>query len=318
MHDSRGEAVQNALPRPPPGPFIIWKTNRPFIFFYQRTMADLTGFRLIFAIRQITSLYSRTVLTPKGLFTVIRHWRNFFDGHGGDELDYDGLGITNRTGMTDSVRRPLKRRATAATRPTRRSKVASLVVVAGALALLAVALFPASTTTVGHPANVGGNCGPSCHPYRTTSFLTVSGLPAGSYTPGLAYAVTVTLADTNGATGQNNFNFIISTGGGTLATTDPNAMFYSSTQVTPNHLISPMTVSQWTLQWTAPTSGTVTINVWSVMDKTGATGQNAPYDRNTITLTAGSAIPEFPTLLIPVVGIGLAVVVAAMVTRKTK
>jgi len=271
----------------------------------------------IFAIRQITPLYSSTVFTPKGQFTVLRCWRLVLDGHDGDELNNDGLGMTSRTGMTDSVRRPPPRRAKEPARPSVRRNLFALVVVVGAIALLAVALFPASNTTVGHPTNEGGNCG-NCHPYRTTSFLTVSGLPIGSYTPGLAYTVTVTLADTNGATGENSFDVILSAGGGTLTTADPNAEINSVTEASANDGISPMSVSQWTVRWTAPTSGTVTINVWSVMDKTGATGINAQYDRNTITLTAGAAIPEFPTLLIPVFGIGLAVVVAAMVTRKSK
>lgn len=232
-------------------------------------------------------------------------------------MSFDGFGLTDRTGVTASVRTPRIRKTYATEKPSSRRRITALLVTVGALALLAVALFPASTTTLGHPTNVGGNCG-NCHPLRTTAFLTVNGLPTGSYTPGHVYTVTVVLADTNGVTGQNNFNFIIPTGGGTLATSDPNAMVYSATQVTPNHSISPMTFSTWTLQWTAPSSGTVAINVWAVMDETGATGINAPYDHNTITLTAGAPIPEFPTLLIPVIGIGLAVVVAATVARRSK
>lgn len=230
-------------------------------------------------------------------------------------MTYDGLGMTSGTGVTASVRRPPKRKANAATRPLMRSKVTALVVIVGALALFVVALFPASNTTVGHPTNEGGNCG-NCHPYRTTSFLTVSGLPTGSYTPGLAYTVTVTLADPNGATGENSFDFILSAACGTLTTTDPNAEINSVTEASAKDSVAPMSVSQWTVRWTAPTSGTVTLNVWSVMDQTGATGINAKYDRNTFTLTAGAAIPEFPALLVPVIGI--AVVVATRITKRQK
>jgi len=227
------------------------------------------------------------------------------------------IGITSRTGMTGSIRRPVRRKAKASARPLVQRKVAGLVVVLGAIALLAVALVPASNTTVAHPTNEGGDCG-GCHPYRTTSFLTVSGLPVGSYTPGLAYTVIVTLADPNSATGENSFDLILSAAGGTLTTTDPNAEINTATEASAKDSVSPMSASQWTVLWTAPTSGTVTIDVWSVMDQTGATGIKAVYDLKTSTLTAGAAIPEFPALLIPVVGIGLAVVVAAKAMRKSE
>jgi hypothetical protein len=229
----------------------------------------------------------------------------------------DSIGITNRTGMTGGIRRPVRRKAQASARQSVRRNVAGLVVVLGAIALLAVALVPASNTTVAHPSNEGGDCG-NCHPYRTTSFLTVSGLPVGSYTPGLAYTVIVTLADPNGATGENSFDLILSAAGGTLTTTDPNAEINAATEASAEDSVSPMSASQWTVLWTAPTSGTVTIDVWAVMDQTGATGIKAVYDLKTSTLTAGAAIPEFPALLIPVVGIGLAVVVAAKATRKSE
>jgi phosphotransferase system glucose/maltose/N-acetylglucosamine-specific IIC component len=134
----------------------------------------------------------------------------------------------------------------------------------------------------------------------------------------LAYTVIVTLADPNGATGENSFDLILSAAGGTLTTTDPNAEINSATEASASDSVSPMSASQWTVQWTAPTSGTVTIDVWAVMDQTGATGIKAKYDLRTSTLTAGPAIPEFPALLIPVVGIGLAVVVAAKATRKSE
>jgi len=230
--------------------------------------------------------------------------------------------MTSRTGMTEGMIGPLKRRAkatataTATARPSVRRKVAGLVVVIGAIALLAVALIPASNSTVAFPDREGG-CG--CHPYRTTPFLTVTGLPVGSYTPGLAYPFTVTVADPNGATGNNSFSVRLSTGarGGTLTTTDPNAEINVDGNASANDLVTPMSVSQWTLTWTAPASGTVAINVTAVMNQTTIIG-TPPYDRITTTLTDAAAIPEFPALLIPVVGIGLAVVVAAKVTRKSK
>lgn len=225
--------------------------------------------------------------------------------------------LTSRTGMTDSGRRPLRRMAKAAAGPKARSKVTPLIVVVGAIALLAVVLIPASNSTVAYPDREGG-CG--CHPYTTTSFLTVSGLPSGSYTPGLAYTITVTVADSEPAIGENSFSIRLVTStwvGGTLTTTDPNVEINTDQNASANDLVSPMSVSQWTAVWTAPTSGTVEINITAVMNQTAIVG-TPPYDRITTTLTDGSAIPEFPAMLIPVVGIGLAVVIAARVTRKSK
>jgi hypothetical protein len=221
--------------------------------------------------------------------------------------------------MTEGMIGPLKRRAkaTATARPSVRRKVAGLVVVIGAIALLAVALVPASNSTDAYPTREGG-CG--CHSYRTTPFLTVNGLPSGTYTPGLQYSVDVIVADPNGLTGENAFSFRITSpavGGGTLATTDPNVEINTAIEASANDAVTPMTATQWTVLWTAPASGSVTINITSVMNQTSIIG-TPPYDRYTVTLTEGAAIPEFPALLIPVVGIGLAVVVAAKVTRKSK
>jgi hypothetical protein len=216
--------------------------------------------------------------------------------------------------MTEGMIGPAKRRATATARPSLRRKFTGLAVVMGAIALLAVALVPASNSTDATPDQEGG-CG--CHSYRIIAFLTVNGLPTGTYTPGLQYSVDVIVADPNGLTGENAFSFRISAGGGTLAETDPNVEINSATQASANDTVSPMTATQWTVLWTAPASGSVTINITAVMNQTSILG-TPPYDRYAVTLTEGAAIPEFPALLIPVVGIGLAVVVAAKVTRRSK
>jgi len=224
--------------------------------------------------------------------------------------------LTSKTGMTASERIFLRRMAKAAG-PKARSKVTPLIVVVGAIALLAVVLVPASNSTVAYPDREGG-CG--CHPYRTTSFLTVGGLPDGSYTPGSPYTITVTLADSEPTVGENSFSIRLVSStwvGGTLSTTDPNVEINADGNASANDVVVPMSVSQWTVLWTAPASGTVEINITAVMNQTAIVG-TPPYDRITTTLTDGSAIPEFPAMLIPVVGIGLAVVIAAKVTRKSK
>jgi len=195
-----------------------------------------------------------------------------------------------------------------------------MVIVTAAIAVAAMALMPVDHT-VAFPTREGGNCGGSsgtCHPFRTASFITVTGLPDGTYTPSTAYVVTISLTDSNGATGENNFNFILTGAGGTLTTTDPNAEINSATQASANDLVTPMTVSTWTITWTAPASGSVTIDTWAVVSMTGATLINAPYDHTTVTLTDNTAIPEFPAILIPVLGIGVAVVVAAKMKKKSE
>ncbi len=197
---------------------------------------------------------------------------------------------------------------------TTRTKLSLAALAMGAIAVLAIALVPADHS-VATPSKEGGNCG-NCHPYRTASFITVSGRPAGTYTPSMAYTVTISLSDTNGATGDNNFNFIISAGGGTLATSDPNAEINSATEASAKDSVSPMSASSWTLTWTAPSTGSVTINTWAVMSTTAATGVDAPYDLKTVTLSQGAAIPEFPALLVPVIGMAIAIIVVARIKRK--
>jgi hypothetical protein len=223
--------------------------------------------------------------------------------------------MTSRTGMTDSRWRPLRRMAKEAARPKARSKVIPLIVIVGAIALFAVVLVPASNTTVAYTDREGG-CG--CHAYTATSFLTVSGLPVGSYTPGLEYTITVTVADSEPAIGDNSFSLrlVSTTDKGTLATTDPNVEINIDGNASANDLVIPMSVNEWTVLWTAPASGTVSINVTAVMNQTAIVG-TPPKDQVTTTLT-DTAIPEFPAMLIPVAGIGLAVVIAARVTRKSE
>src|SRR5512137_3007463 len=91
---------------------------------------------------------------------------------------YNPDGIVDRTGMTGNGRRvdprPVPRRT-----PSHfglRGRITALLVVAGVIAVLAIALLPGEKTSA-FPTREGGNCGPGCHPYRTTSFLTVTFSP---------------------------------------------------------------------------------------------------------------------------------------------
>ncbi len=193
----------------------------------------------------------------------------------------------------------------------RRGRLTVLFVIVGIAAVLAISYLPTDISNA-TPGRTGGNCG-NCHPYRATSFLTVTFSPTitgGQYIPNTVYTITITLADTNGATGRNSFDLILSAGGGTLSTTDPNAEINSATEATA--LV--YTVASWTVEWTAPASGAVTINTWAVLSGT-ATGSSAPYDRITTSLGA-SAIPEFPVLIIPIFAAGAAVVLGVRASRK--
>jgi hypothetical protein len=78
-----------------------------------------------------------------------------------------------------------------------------------------------------------------------------------------------------------------------------------------------MTVDTWTVDWTAPSSGAVTIHVWAVSATDTETGSSAPYDDLIIDIDT-TAIPEFTTLLLPVLGLVGVVVVLAKISKKNK
>jgi hypothetical protein len=142
--------------------------------------------------------------------------------------------------------------------------------------------------------------------------LTVTGLPVGAYTPGLQYTIVITIDDTNGGTGQNNFDIIASAG--SFSTTDPNAELNSpatGAEVSANDAVSPMTATSWTVVWTAPSSGSVQIDGWAVMGD-GLIGTLDIWDHESYTDTA---IPEFPLVLIPAISV-LGIIVLVSRTRK--
>ncbi|MGQ9588468.1 MAG: hypothetical protein ACUVT7_08835 [Thermoplasmata archaeon] len=75
------------------------------------------------------------------------------------------------------------------------------------------------------------------------------------------------------------------------------------------------TARQWTLTWTAPASGDVSVNIWAVYGD--GSGKNSPYGRQTLNLSAG-AIPEFTVILVPIAGMVGAVVLASKAAKKRK
>jgi hypothetical protein len=192
-----------------------------------------------------------------------------------------------------------------------RRRMASALLAIGVITLLAVALVPADKSSA-YPDREGTNCGSggSCHKgAQTPAMLSVSGLPSGSYTPSQPYTLIITITDTNDVTGENNFVLIATAG--VFTTTDANAEINSLTIASASDSVSPMTVASWTVVWTAPSSGSAQIDVWAVMGD-GAGGSVDIWDTESYTYTA---IPEFPLVLIPVIGIA-AVVILVSRTRK--
>ena len=159
------------------------------------------------------------------------------------------------------------------------------------VALVAFTIVPVQDTSATTP-KTGGNCGGNCHPVATSSFTTVTGFPGTTYVPGQIYRITVTIAESNGLTGDNHFNFIVSAG--TLATIDSNVKLVGTTQT--QVAANVVSLYTWSFDWTAPLSGAVTADVWAV---DGGNGRDSEYDHATL----GSAeIPEFPYILVPVAG----------------
>jgi len=180
-----------------------------------------------------------------------------------------------------------------------RRKLASVFLAGSIIAIVAVAILPLGTTTA-RPIFEGGGCD-GCHiGAQTPAMLTVGGLPVGTYTPSLPYTIVITIDDTTVGTGENNFDIIASAG--SFSTTDPNAEVNTpatGAEASAKDAVSPMTATSWTVVWTAPSSGSVQIDVWAVMGD-GAVGSLDIWDHKSSTY---SVIPEFSLVLIPVIGV---------------
>lgn len=119
--------------------------------------------------------------------------------------------------------------------------------------------------------------------------------------------------DLNGPdAGENGFYLTVS--GGTLSNPSAYAEVNSATSASTADT-RPMRTSTWSVDWTAPSSGDVTIRVWGVSASDTAVGSKAPYDDDTIVVSAGM-IPEFPALLLPVVGLIGTILLAATVSKR--
>ncbi|MBU1914550.1 MAG: hypothetical protein KJ563_05085 [Candidatus Thermoplasmatota archaeon] len=218
----------------------------------------------------------------------------------------------DRTGLTGEFVKVTERPPRAAAPTTSRKRVASLLALVGTIVLLAVALAPASISTAQPSREV--DCTP-CHDVQSVGMLSVSGLPA-TYTPGATYTIFINVTDVNGASEENGFLLTLS-GGGTLLNPGPNVEVNNPAAIASTADTRPMTVDTWTVDWTAPSSGAVTIHVWAVSTTDTETGAGAPYDDQIINIDS-TLIPEFTTLMLPVLGLVGVVVVLAKISKKSK
>ncbi len=175
------------------------------------------------------------------------------------------------------------------------------------IVLLAVLLTPADTSTAAPSREQA--C--TCHDVGAETVLTVSGVPT-EYTPGATYTITITVDDTNGPTaGENGFYLTIT--GGTLSNPSTDAEINDPAASASTADDRPMQTASWTVDWTAPDSGGVTIDVWGVSATDTATGSKAPADQDTFGL---ALIPEFPALLLPIVGVVGTILLVSMARKR--
>ena len=226
-----------------------------------------------------------------------------------DSKDNEGHSGCNLAHRNSSMRRSRRRRLHAI----------SLAMVA--IAAIAIALIPAQHTEATETKE-GGGCGAptGCHDNNglkapSPSLMTVSGFPAGTYVPGFAYTITIQVVDSL-AGGKNSFDLL--TTAGTLTSSDSNVETnippsgYSA-EASQNDSAATKTATTWTLVWTAPASGSVTIDVWAVVGD-GTTGTKDPFDHETFVYSG--TIPEFPILVVPIIGMLAVVAIASRFLKR--
>ena len=225
---------------------------------------------------------------------------------------------TSEKGMTCSIGRTGSTRRYAAVetkvprtarRPTGRKGTLAVLAAIGVIAVLAVVMVPIERSSAHSDNTISGGACSDCHPPLTSSFLTFADLPTTSYTPGGVYTITISITDTNGV-GRNAFDLTVSAG--TLSSPDPNVEVLGNNTEAHTFVDS---VSSWTVVWTAPMSGDVIVETWGVYG--GGSKITSPWERDVRTLSS-TAIPEFPALLLPILGLVGVVVVLAKISKKSK
>jgi len=217
-------------------------------------------------------------------------------------------GMIARKGFAGDVMVPIEKKPARRTHGSRERAISLAAIALVPIALLAFVLAPVDTGS-GSPARESDCTG--CHDQIVETLLTVTGLPS-EYTPGAVYTITIQVDDLNGPNGENGF-YMISDGG---VFSNPGANAEVNTDTTASTIDTrPRPESSWTVDWTAPMSGTVIIHVYAVSATDSLTGQSAPSDEDVVTI-ASSAIPEFSVLLLPITGIAVIILGVMRLTRK--
>ena len=220
------------------------------------------------------------------------------------------FGLTSKTGFTGRCI-AVKNKVPKPTGGTSGRKGALAVLAAiGIIGLLAVVVIPTQQSSAHSDNTLSLGACSDCHPSTATTFLSISNLPTTTYNPGQAYTLTISVANANGLAGRNAFDLTVSAG--TLTSTDPNVEVLGNS--TEAHTLVD-TVASWTVKWTAPSSGSVKIETWAVYGEGQKSNSHWNQDVRTLSTTA---IPEFPALLLPVLGLVGVVVVLAKISKKSK
>jgi hypothetical protein len=218
-------------------------------------------------------------------------------------------GMIGRTGSTRRYARVQTKVPKTARGPSGRKGILAVLAAIGVIAVLAVVMVPIEMSSAHSDNTISGGACSNCHPTLTTSFLTFENLPTSSYTPGGVYTITISITDTNGV-GRNAFDLTVSAG--TLSSTDSNVEVLGNN--TEAHTLED-SVSSWTVVWTAPMSGDVIVETWGVYG--GGSRSTSPWEQD-VRILSTTAIPEFPALLLPVLGLVGVVVVLAKISKKSK
>jgi hypothetical protein len=219
-------------------------------------------------------------------------------------------GLKSRTGFTGRCI-AVKNRVRNPTRvPSGRKGALALLAAVGIIGLLAVVVIPTQESSAHSDNTLSNGACSNCHPSTASTFLSISNLPTSTYNPGQAYTLTISVANANGLAGRNAFDLTVSAG--TLSSTDSNvAVLTNNTEA--HTSATGDTVSSWTVVWTAPLSGSVKVETWGVDGGGSRTSSEWNQDVRSLSTTA---IPEFPTLLLPLVGIAGVLLVVSRISKK--
>lgn len=190
-----------------------------------------------------------------------------------------------------------------------RGRIRSSLMILAIAIIFVAAIIPTNGSSRETFTYAGGVPCYDCHGgSNIDSIVTVTGIPM-TWEPLTQYTITITISDPNGpGTGKNGF--VLQVSAGTLSTLDPNVGIDTSTTASAN---TDYTVNSWSLIWTSPSSGTsVDWDIWGLAGD-GAGGTNENYDNDQFTSTL---IPEFSSIVLPIIAILGIVLIATRIMKK--